>query len=236
MAVKKKAPAKKGGRKRKSRSQGLGALTALLIMVLITIIVVLVTKKTPFDGSLTPLKKERAAERQKKDVGDSAGTKEKAREAKKDAAKDGRDESEKGAKPRDIRVYFLAVDDTTEKIRVVSTKRTVRSGEVLELALRELLKGPGTAEKSKGYISALPPGLKLRSAVIKNGTAVLDFNGALEQGASGSILISRVDQIVYTATQFGEVRGVILKINGSARSTIGSDGLSVSGPLHRRPQ
>jgi len=69
---------------------------------------------------------------------------------------------------------------------------------------------------------------------IRNKTAEIDFNSAIEYGAAGSILLNRLDQIVYTATQFSGVGSVIIKINGKARQTLGADGLSISGPLHRR--
>jgi len=76
--------------------------------------------------------------------------------------------------------------------------------------------------------------MRINSVKIRNKTAEIDFNSAIEYGAAGSILLNRLDQIVYTATQFSGVGSVIIKINGKARQTLGADGLSISGPLHRR--
>ena len=83
-------------------------------------------------------------------------------------------------------------------------------------------------------LTAVPHGLRVNGIRLKNGTAEIDFNGAIEQGAGGSVLINRIDQIVYTATQFPNVRSIVIKINGRPRQTLGMDGLSIGGPLHRR--
>jgi spore germination protein GerM len=40
---------------------------------------------------------------------------------------------------------------------------------------------------------------------IINNIAFINFNSALEEGAAGNILMNRLDQIVYTATQFDNV-------------------------------
>lgn len=133
-----------------------------------------------------------------------------------------------------VRVYFVALNEKTDKMYLTPVSRKVGSEPLLENTLRELVKGPTAAEKKKGLLTAVPPGLKINSVKIRNKTAVIDFNSAIEYGAAGSILINRIDQIVYTATQFGNVGSVIIKINGKTKQTLGADGLSISGPLHRR--
>jgi spore germination protein GerM len=45
--------------------------------------------------------------------------------------------------------------------------------------------------------------------------------------------MNRIEQIVFTATQFEGVEGVVIKINGVERSTIGPDGLALARPLTR---
>ncbi len=80
----------------------------------------------------------------------------------------------------------------------------------------------------------MPAGLRVRSVTVKHRIAEIDFNSAIEENAAGSILIGRLDQIVYTATELGGVDSVVIKINGRRRQFIGSDGLSIGGPMHRR--
>jgi len=79
----------------------------------------------------------------------------------------------------------------------------------------------------------VPASLRLRSVNIKGSTAEIDFSGEIEQSAAGEIVIKRVQQIVYTATQFDNVDSIVIMINGQRRKTLGSDGFSISGPLRR---
>lgn len=135
-----------------------------------------------------------------------------------------------------IKVFFIKINEQTDKTYLAPATRAVDKRAVFENTIRELIKGPSAAEKKKGLLTAVPPELRLNSARVKNKTAELDFNGAIEKDAGGSILINRIDQIVYTATQFPTVASVVIKINGKKRETLGSDGLSIGGPLHRRRQ
>jgi germination protein M len=133
-----------------------------------------------------------------------------------------------------VKIYFVALNEKTDKMYLAPVSRKVNRDPLLENTIRELVKGPTSAEKRKGLLTAIPTELKINSIKIKNKTAEIDFNSAIEHGAAGNILINRIDQIVYTATQFSGVTSVIIKINGRTRQTLGADGLSISGPLHRR--
>jgi spore germination protein GerM len=133
-----------------------------------------------------------------------------------------------------VKVYFLKIDEKTERTTLVSASRSIKAPAGIEASINELIKGPSGPEKKKGFLSAVPSGLRLKNARIFGKNVVLDFNGAIEQNAAGTILLSRIDQIVYTATQFSSIDGVVIKINGKAKNAIGSDGLSIGGVLKRR--
>lgn len=135
---------------------------------------------------------------------------------------------------KDVQVYLMAFNEKTEALSLHSVRRTVTGASPLDGALRELLKGPSAAEKKKGLITAIPRGLQIRSISVHEGIAEIDFNEHIEDGGTGNIMLSRIDQIVYTATQFDTVKAVTLRVNGKKRKTLGSDGLSVEGPLHRK--
>lgn len=143
-------------------------------------------------------------------------------------------EPQKQLKSEKVKIYLISFNDSTEKSILQPVWREVKGEVPLQLAIEALIKGPNNTEEKKGLLTAVPTNLRLNSATIKDGNAVLDFNGVIENNAVGSILINRLDQIVYTATQFPGVKGVIIKINGQTRKSLGVDGLSLSGPLHRR--
>ena len=134
----------------------------------------------------------------------------------------------------EVKIYFVKFNEKSEKMLLTPVTRKVGREMPLEHTIRELIKGPSTTEKKKGLLTAVPSNLRVNGIRLKNGIAEIDFNGAIEQGAGGSVLINRIDQIVYTATQFPQVKSVVIKINGRPRQTLGTDGLSIGGPLHRR--
>lgn len=186
-----------------------------------------IKKEAKEDSDLQESKKNKAEQAEKKDKAEKADKSGKTdRTVKKEAAeRPGTDE---------VKVYFVRFNEKSEKMYLAPVARNVPGGALLENAMKELIKGPTPAEKKKGHLSAVPPGLRVNSIRVRNRSAEIDFNGAIEQGANGSILINRIDQIVYTATQFPNVKSVIIKINGKQKQTLGPDGLSIGGPLHRR--
>jgi spore germination protein GerM len=130
-------------------------------------------------------------------------------------------------------IYLLKLDQKSEKISVRPVKRQ-GSGSPLQSSLKELIKGPDRNEKKNGFISALPEDLKIRNIKIVGRNAVIDLNDAIETNANGEILLTRIDQLVYTATQFDGIDGIIIKINGKEKKFLGGEGLSISGPIQRR--
>ncbi|OHD69273.1 MAG: hypothetical protein A2W19_15900 [Spirochaetes bacterium RBG_16_49_21] len=213
----------------------------LVIMGLLTVLAVLVNRFYEKTGPV--LKKDQNKFSNSEDLrktaepGNDAGMKPEQRDT--GHLKDSKNEIiEKTSKEKpgqeDIKLFFIKFNEKTEKMYLSSVPRKVEKKSLLENAMKELIKGPTPSEKKKGLLTAVPHDLKLNSVRIKNRTAELDFNGTIERGASGSILLNRIDQIVYTATQFHTVNSVIIKINGKKQEALGADGLSIGGPLQRR--
>lgn len=135
---------------------------------------------------------------------------------------------------KSIKIYLVRYNDKTQKMSLVPVSRKIKSESAVNEAIKELIKGPNIEERRAGLLSAVPQGLRIRDIRMINKTAVIDFNGAIEENATGNILLSRIDQIVYTATQFGTVDSIMIKVNGRAKKFLGNEGLSVSGPIHRK--
>ena len=117
---------------------------------------------------------------------------------------------------------------------LLPVKRNIKAESPLKATLNELIKGPNKTEKKKGLLTAIPDDLKIRNVQVIGRNAVLDFNSVIEENANGEILLTRIDQLVYTATQFEGIDSVIIKVNGKQKKFLGGDGLSVSGPIGRR--
>ncbi len=131
------------------------------------------------------------------------------------------------------KIYFLYYNEKADKIELRPVVRDVNAKFPVKAALEELIKGPTKVEDKKGYVTAIPPTLKVIDVSIINNIAFINFNGVLEEGAAGNIMLNRLDQIIYTATQFDTVEGIHILVNGQRKRFLGPDGISVAGPLKR---
>jgi len=118
-----------------------------------------------------------------------------------------------------VKVYFPTPDsEQLECNDVVAVERivlkTVSTGTA---ALEQLLKGPTTEEKDKGYTTSIPAGSKLNSLVIVNGEARVDFNAMTESGGGSCSMGVRMAQIRQTLLQFPTVKTISLSINGRTK-------------------
>ncbi len=213
------------------------ALLVLVILVLVTVIAFLLLQKPSDSGKnektepgktsvqIFPPAEKTADSDRKSGQNTSHGKEEKTVSSKNEEAV-----SEKTA----VNVWFLQFNEKTEKISLVPAKRTVSSASVLKETMQALFAGPTSYESGRDIITALPTGMKPGNVKIQNRTAWVDLPSALEYGADGDILMNRIDQIVYTATQFDDVDSVMITIDGKRKSSLGSDGLSIQGPLKRQ--
>lgn len=212
------------------------AVYLLVILALLAVIVYLATFVFFQDRPGAP--RGQAAKQEQKDGTrertDRPGERERADAKKMDADVAKGEPKEKTDPERLVKIFLIRIDDRTEKFSLSPVARRVKGEVSVQQAMTELIKGPTAAEKRRGLLTAVPPGLRVRSVTVKNRIAEIDFNEAIEQNAAGSILIGRLDQIVFTATELGGVDSVIIKINGRQRQSLGGDGLSIGGPLHRR--
>lgn len=162
-------------------------------------------------------------------------------ESKKENKEDSIEQKEKKEEDRKeqvvskkVKIYLIDFNEKTEKTYLHPVFRTVSAITPVKSSIEELIKGPSPSEKKRGILTAVHSNTKIYDVTISGNTAILNFNSAIEYGASGNILLSRIDQIIYTATQFENIDNIIIKVNGKTRRFLGSDGIAVGGPLHRR--
>ncbi len=233
-----KSPSKKTVKTPPRETGGNGPFYMLVIIILVTVIVLLLNKFYENGKFTIPYPKEIAVK------GDSVKkeSKEKSAEDKATAQnssdsdknqKAAGDDEKKAVENKEVVVYFLRIDEKSEKTYLSTVKRKISDKQLLSSTLEQLIKGPTPYEKGRGYLTAVPSHLKIKNIEMKGNTAEIDFNGVIEEGAAGDIILKRIQQIVNTATQFDNVESIIIKINGQKRKTIGGDGLFIGGPLRR---
>lgn len=117
-----------------------------------------------------------------------------------------------------VKVYFnnsqLDPEFSCNKVFPVERK-ILKTQTVAQAALEELLKGPTAEEKEKGFFTSINPNVKINSIKIKDNTAFVDFDEALEFQVGGSCRVSAIRaQITETLKQFPTIKNVIISING----------------------
>ncbi len=118
-----------------------------------------------------------------------------------------------------VKLYFT----TGEQFRTVD--REITSGAKVFHTLDALLAGPTKAEKAKGFDTQLPAGLKVTSSeYTTKQTILLDMSPELLSGVpqdparrtadQTQLLRARLAQIIYTVTQFGDVKTAKVRVDG----------------------
>lgn len=130
---------------------------------------------------------------------------------------------------REISVYLI------RRERVQAVTRTVPAGTkaVLRAALESLLAGPASDERSAGLGTQIPRGTALRGVSIKGRTATIDLTARYATGGGSATMFARLAQVVFTATQFPSVDGVLFRIDGKPVRTFSAEGIELEGPQTR---
>ena len=139
-------------------------------------------------------------------------------------------EKSAAAEPKElmVNVYYPRSDGTG----LVAVRRTVSTekDDKYTAAMKSLL----TGTKEKGQTNVFPTKAKLRSIVVKDGIATVDFSKELQTNFSGGSTGEEmlIGSIVNTLTDFPEVQKVSILIDGSAVETL-SGHMDLSEPLTR---
>jgi len=100
-------------------------------------------------------------------------------------------------------------------------------------SINALLAGPTPDEIMRGMESLVPEGSRLISAKREGNTAILDFNQEFRYNTRGSEgCAAQIKQIVWTATEFPNIREVQFLIEGKKVDFL-SEGVVISSPISR---
>lgn len=133
------------------------------------------------------------------------------------------------ATTRSVHVYFLRGENLLSVHRSVA----VTGGAVATAAMKSLLAGPTTAERSAGIGTTVPAGTTLNGIAIANGTATVDLSKAYESGGGSLSMSARLAQVTYTMTQFPTVQRVSFKLDGKPVTVFSGEGIVLDHPATR---
>jgi hypothetical protein len=131
-------------------------------------------------------------------------------------------------------LYFIRVEDDGTILRSRTTRPIPTSGTPLRDTLEALIAGPGAEEERQGIISLIPPDTRILNAVIEGSTARINFSEEFQYNTAGMEgFAAQLTQVVWTATEFPNVKDVQILIEGNRVDHLG-EGLPIWGPLDRQ--
>jgi spore germination protein GerM len=85
----------------------------------------------------------------------------------------------------------------------------------------------------EGFQNMIPSGVEVLAVdASDNHVVVVEMNEAFVEGAGGLLAdFTMLNQLIYTATQFGEISEVLFTVGGEPVTAFGSEGLDISQPL-----
>lgn len=134
---------------------------------------------------------------------------------------------------RDRALYFIQVDRGGSILRVQVNRKLPVSDSPMTDVIQALISGPNGEEKQKGLISLIPPATKILSATVRGNTAYISFSEDFQYNTYGvEGYAGQLRQIVFTATEFSNVRDVQILIEGRRLDYLG-EGIWIGSPLNR---
>jgi spore germination protein GerM len=126
------------------------------------------------------------------------------------------------------------VEDDGTILRSKTSRRIPVSGTPLSDTLEALIVGPNAEEGRRGMLSLIPPETRVLSAAIEGSTARINFSEEFQYNTAGMEgFAAQLTQVIWTATEFPNVRDVQILIEGNRVDHLG-EGLPVWGPLNRQ--
>lgn len=126
---------------------------------------------------------------------------------------DGEDEDGDDEELTTVDLYFVEVVDGMEDVVAVSREIEMVNG-LEESALFALLEGVTDEEEEDGFSTSISEGTELLSFNLEEGVATANFSAEIDPGGGSAWIISIMDQVERTLTQFETVEEVVILVEG----------------------
>jgi spore germination protein GerM len=130
-------------------------------------------------------------------------------------------------------IYFTRIDAEGTILRTRVARRLPASDSPLMDGLRALMAGPDTEEEQRGLRSLIPPTTRLLSVIVRGSTAYISLSEDFQYNTFGvEGYAAQIRQIIWTATEFSNVKDVQILIEGRRIDYLG-EGIWIGSPLSR---
>jgi germination protein M len=141
------------------------------------------------------------------------------------------------AKPpetRDRNIYFAQIDKDGQILQSKVTRKIAVSDSPMMDSLNVMLAGPSASELNKGLLNFIPQNTRILSATVRSNTAYINFNEDFlfnKFGVEG--YVAQLRQIVWTVTEFSNVKDVQILVEGRRLDYLG-EGIWIGSPINRQ--
>jgi spore germination protein GerM len=135
---------------------------------------------------------------------------------------------------RDRAIYFTNVGSDGQILHSRVTRRIPVSDSPMQDALNVLLTGPTAEEISRGILNLIPKNTRILSATVRGSTAYISFSEDFLFNTFGvEGYVAQLRQIVWTVTEFQNVKDVQILIEGRRMDYLG-EGIWIGSPISRQ--
>ena len=135
---------------------------------------------------------------------------------------------------RDRNVFFTQVDRDGQILHSRVTRQLPASESPMTDALNVMLMGPSAEELNRGLINLIPENTRILSAAVRGSTAYISFSEDFLFNTFGiEGYVAQLRQVVWTVTEFSNIRDVQILIEGRVIDFIG-DGIWIGSPISRQ--
>jgi len=143
-------------------------------------------------------------------------------------------EAPKPVQIRDRTIYFTQIDKDGQILRSRVNRRIAVSDSPMQDSLDALLTGPTADELNRGIINFIPQNTRVLSATVRGNTAYISFSDDFTINPLGvDGFVGQLRQIVWTVTEFPNVRDVQILIEGRRIDYL-SEGIWIGSPISRQ--
>jgi len=135
---------------------------------------------------------------------------------------------------RERAIYFTHVGSDGQILHSRVTRRIPVSESPMQDALNVLLSGPSADEVGRGILNLIPQNTRVLSAAVRGSTAYISFSEDFLFNTFGvEGYVAQLRQIVWTVTEFQNVKDVQFLIEGRRLDYLG-EGIWIGSPISRQ--
>jgi len=138
------------------------------------------------------------------------------------------------AQTRDRNIYFTQIDKDGQILQSKVPRKIQTSDSPMQDTLNSMLRGPSADELNKGIFNLIPQNTRVISATVRGNTAYINFSEDFLFNTFGvEGYVAQLRQIVWTVTEFPNVKDVQILIEGRRLDYLG-EGIWIGSPISRQ--